>query len=230
MQINKMKQTLFASILIFAFTLMAISAVQIYNGSERFWVRESEEFYRLVNKQMQGIAFCYSGDSWTTSFAVSKDGWYMTAMHKVSRDIPEADKIFVKLERKRDAKVFVAEKIILHEKLDLLLFKIDYEPKYYFKEFKDPYMFEENWALGYRGQSGKAVSSSGYATFDTRAPSLVRTTARLTYGSSGSPVINRKGSVLGVAILLATDSLDGLFIPGLEAEKFIKENLKKNGS
>jgi len=227
-----MKQTLFASILIFAFTLISISAVQIYNGSERFWVRESEEFYKLVNKLSWGIAFCYSGDSNTTCWAVTDDGWYMTAGHKVNRDFPQSQTIYVKLDRKRDAKVFVAEKIIQPpENQDLLLFKIDYKPKYYFKNFKEPFMLEENWVFGFRGSSGKVLSSPGYVTRDVKFPSLVRTTARTAFGQSGGPVINRKGQVLGVAILISIDSFgDNFFIPASEVQKYIKENLKKNGS
>ena len=110
---------------------------------------------------------------------------------------------------------------------DLLLFKIDHKPKFYFRDFKDPSMWEENWILGFRTSSGKAVSSPGYVTFEVGYPRLVRTTARMTFGMSGGPVINRRGQILGVAIMINMVSLDGFFVPSSHVKKYIKDNLKK---
>lgn len=223
-----MKHTLYASLLIFSVTLISIAGLQVYQGGERVWMRESEGFHNMINRISEGVAFCYSGDSTTTCWAVTKDGWYITAGHKVNRDFPEANKLYVKLERKRDAKVFEAVRIIPPPSdRDLLLFKIDHKPKYYFKDFKEPVMHEENWVIGFRGRSGKSLSPPGYITFETSEPLLLRSTARMTFGLSGSPVINRRGQVLGVAIMVNVPSLDCLFVPGSHVEKYIKDNLKQ---
>lgn len=225
-----MKRTILLCILFFALPFISLFGVQIFNDQvvARSYVRESREFHNLLKKISEGIAFCYSGDSKTTGFAVSPDGWYITAGHGVDKDFPQSQKISVKLERKRDAKVYEAERIISPPlNTDLLLFKIDYSPKYYFKTFSKPHLFEENWIIGFRGESGKVASPAGYATHDVKFPFFVRTTARAMYGQSGGPVINRKGQVLGVAVLINTVSLDCLFVPSQVVEKYIEENIKK---
>jgi len=224
-----MKRTIFLSVVIFALTFISLFAVQMFNDQERYWLRESERFHTLVIKISSGIAFCYSGNSNTTCFAVSPDGWYITAGHKVNKDFPESQKIYAKLERKREAEIFLVEKIIpppLNQ--DLLLFKINHKPKFHFKDFAKPVMFEETWVMGFRGSSGMALSPSGYVTHDTSIPQLIRTSARTTFGQSGGPVINRKGQVVGVAILIDMPSFgDNFFIPSQQVKKYIEENLKK---
>ena len=191
------------------------------------FIEESKQFTKLVEKIYEGIVFCYSGDTTTTGFFISDDGWIITAGHKVNPDFPSVNKIFIKLERLADSKIFESQKIVAPVPgLDLLIFKIDYTPQYYFKTFKLPYLFEENWVFGFKSNSGKTISSPGYVSYWLADSKLLLTSASVFFGNSGSPVINRKGEVLGVLIKM-TRSLDGLFIPGSVVEKYIKDTMAK---
>jgi len=141
-------------------------------------------------------------------------------------DFPQANQIFVKLNR-ASREVYESVEIIPPTPgIDLLLFKIDYKPKAHLKEFSAPYLFEENWVFGFREDSGKVPSGAGYITRFIRIPNFTLTTARVFYGNSGSPAINREGKVIGVAVMMVKNC-DGLLIPGPVVEKFIKDNLKK---
>ncbi len=46
----------------------------------------------------------------------------------------------------------------------------------------------------------------------------------MTYGNSGSPVINRGGEVVGVCVMGMKLSHDGLFIPSSTVIKFLEQN------
>jgi len=189
------------------------------------WHSESIELTRMFDRVGHGIVLCGSSNSKTTGFFVSKDGWIITAGHKVDRDFPRANKIHIRLSKEKDAKSFIATEVTLPPdgQLDLLLLKINCKPKYYFKHFRRPYLYEENWIFGFRGTSGKVPSVAGYVSHSYSSPYYLLTTARTWYGNSGSPVVNRKGGVLGVAIRI-TPAMDGLFIPGDIVKKFINES------
>jgi len=187
---------------------------------------ESERLAIMFNEVKDGIVFCYSDGSKTTGIFVSKDGWILTAGHKVDKDFPAAHRIHVKLTRGDDGEVFQSVKIISPPPdWDLLLFKIDYKPKFYFKRFKKPYLFQENWIFGFRISSGKVPSSAGYITHNTQLPKLLLTTAPVIGGNSGSPVLDRKGNVLGV-LTRGYAFGDGFFIPSVVVKEYIKVNLK----
>lgn len=187
---------------------------------------ESQKLESMFNKVKGGIVYCYSENSKTTGFFVSRDGWILTAGHKVDRDFPAAHPIHIKLTREKSGEVFQSTKIIVPVRdWDLLLFKIDYKPKFYFKKFNQPILFEENWVFGFRAGSGKVPSSSGYITFNMVHPNLLLTTAPTTRGNSGSPVLNRYGNVLGI-VTKGYDFGDSLFISSNIIKEFIKKNLK----
>lgn len=212
---------------IFAFCLLFCVAY-FYSGQlyERVESSESRELKLMFNHIKDGIVYCYSDGSKTTGFFVSKDGWILTAGHKVDRDFPAAHPIHIKLTREKDGKVFQSGEIISPvQNWDLLLFKIDYKPKFWFRRFSQPTLFEENWVFGFRAGSGKVPSSSGYVTFNRAHPSLLLTTAPTTRGNSGSPVLNRYGSVLGI-VTKGYEFGDSLFIPSNTIKEFIKKNLK----
>ena len=191
------------------------------------FISESRLFTKVLAEIMHGIVYCYSGNSKTTGFFVSEDGWIITAGHKVDKDFPTAEKIFVKLNRIDGDKIFESERVVSPPQgYDLLLLKVDHKPKYYFKIFKDPYLFEENWIIGFRGVANICISPSGYATSNTAKPELYYTTASIYYGNSGSPVFNRKGEVLGVAVQ-GIPMGDGFFVPASVVEKYIKDTLEK---
>lgn len=189
-------------------------------------IPESEKLTLMFNSIKDGIVYCYSDGSKTTGIFVSKDGWILTAGHKVDKDFPAAHLIHVKLTRENKGEIFKSTKIISPSpSWDLLLFKIDYKPKFYFKKFKNPHLFEENWIFGFRASSGKVPSSSGHITFNMLYPRLFLTTASSIGGNSGSPVLNRRGHIMGI-VTRGYSFGDTLFIPADIVKKYIEENLK----
>jgi len=190
-------------------------------------IRESTQLHNLFVKLMSGVVYCYSGSSKTTGFFVSKDGWILTAGHKVDRDFPRANKIHVIFNRHQTIEALESSNIIIAKGLDLVAFKINHQPKFYFKEFRNPRLFEECWIFGFRGVADIVPSGPGYVTYNTHKPAMFYLTARIYFGNSGSPVINRKGEVLGVAVE-GYKNWDTNFIPGKVVKTFI-ESINKRG-
>ena len=195
-----------------------------------FYIRLCRTLLNLFNTVIDGFFFCYRNDSKTTGFIVSKyDGegcWVMTAGHKVDPDFPIANEIHVKLSRAEDAEFFKSIKVIPPLKgYDLLLFKIPYKPEYHFEDFKDPYLFEENWIFGYRGNANLVPSSGGFVTTNMYKPHYYYSTAPILPGNSGSPVLNRKGEILGVAVEGIYGS-DCMFVPASAAKEYLDKTLE----
>lgn len=203
---------------------------QDFSNLPVYVVRESEQFLRLVLKLKDGIAQAYLDRSKVTCIAVSEDGWYLTNIHISDRTFIAALKILIAPDiipdKNNRIATYESQQIIAHPYLDLLLLKINYEPKFYFKDFKQPYLFEENWVLGFRYGSNKSLSNPGYVTENINPDyqRFLRTTAQVLPGNSGSAVINRKGQVLG--IICVSFMGDGGFFPAPVIEQFIKENIK----
>ncbi len=222
--IRKLLTTL--TIVLMAILPFSISAQE---GIGQIYINHSQSEYILLgdmfNKVERGIVYCYSNNSKTTGIFVSKDGWILTAGHKVDRDFPDAHPIYVKLERTNEAKTFKSTKILpVANGWDLLLFKIDYKPKFYFKRFIKPRLLQENWIFGFRLASGKVPSNLGYITHNVALPRLLLTTANSINGNSGSPVLSRKGEVLGI-LVQGYEWGDGFFISAVIVKVYIKESL-----
>jgi len=184
------------------------------------FIRESSLLHNLFIRLMPGIVYCYSGDSKTTGFFVSKDGWVVTAGHKVDRDFPKANEIHIIFNRHQTTEALKSNNIIIAKGFDLLAFKINYQPKFYFKKFRNPHLFEECWIFGFRGVADLVPSGPGYVTYNIHKPAMFYLTARIYFGNSGSPVINRKGEVLGVAVE-GYKNWDTNFIPGEVVKVFV---------
>jgi len=188
----------------------------------------------MFMKVGDGLVYCYSTPSKTTGTAVkkTKEGtWFITAQHKVDRDFPEASKIYIKENRKRNTKVYKATNVIVPDNrgLDLLLFFVpDYKAKHVFKTFRTPYLYEETWVFGFRGGADKVPGSPGFVASYAIDDRFIFSSASIWYGCSGSPVINRYGEVLGISVQMAgISSTDTLFISGKIVKEFIKVSLAK---
>lgn len=217
------KITLLLILLLF---VCSLSFSQFVNETKIQVLRESILLELMFHKVQRGIVFCHSGNSKTTGIFVSKDGWILTPRHKVDGDFPIVQTIYVKLQRTPNAEVFQSVEILPPTGIwDLLLFKIDYKPKFYFKKFAEPFLLQENWVFGFRYGSGKVPSSVGYIAINVDYPYLLLTTASVIHGNSGSPVLSRSGEVLGV-VIKGHKYGDGLFISSKYVEEYIKENLK----
>jgi hypothetical protein len=204
-------------------------------AQQSHYISESVLLERMFTRVSDGLVYCYSDKTKTTGTAVkkTKDGtWFITSEHKVDADFPLASKIYIKENRERGAKVYESTKIITPEQqgLDLLLFFVeDFKAKYVFKTVRPPYKFEENWVFGFRGGADKVPGSAGYVTSYFADRRFVFTSASIWFGCSGSPVLNRDGEVLGLAVRMAEGSTDGLFIDGKIVKEFIDNALKSQG-
>lgn len=217
--------------------LFLVVAVLLFVGVvySQEWVAESEELHKMFVRMSDGIVYCHSDRSKTTGIAVkrTKEGtWFVTAGHKADKDFPQSSKIDVKMDRGRKTKMYVSSNSSIvvpdERELDLMLFFVEgLRTKYVFKKFRAPYKYEENWVFGFRGGAGKVPGSVGYATeyFTDRA--FAFTSASIWYGCSGAPVVNRWGIVLGLAVRMANQSTDGLFISGDVVKEFIDKALKE---
>lgn len=210
--------------------------VGVAYSQERFmWAVESESLYAMFVKMADGIVYCHSDRSKTTGVVVKKTStgsWVVTAGHKADKDFPQSSKIDVKANRQRGTKMYTSLEgsIVVPENrgLDLMMFFVKgLKTKYVFKRFRAPGIYEENWVFGFRGGAGKVPGSSGYVTEYFTDQDFVFTTASLWYGCSGAPVVNRQGVTLGLAVRMANQSTDGLFISGSVVKAFIDKVLKE---
>jgi len=220
-------------LLLFTLGIFGFLYSQMWQEDSVGLYRESANLHNMFMKISEGLVYCYSTPSKTTGTAVkkTKEGtWFITAKHKVDEDFPEASKIYIKENRDRKAKVYKATNIIIpnNRGLDLLLFFVpDYKAKHVFKRFRAPYLYEETWVFGFRGGADKVPGSPGYVTEFAVDNNFIFSSASIWYGCSGSPVINRQGEVLGIAVQMAgTSSTDTLFISGKIVKEFIKEVLE----
>ncbi len=210
-----------------AIVLLLLMATPIFvQNSARIIVYENElAFARMIRRMAEGICLVYSERYKTTGFFVSKDGWLITNLHIADKEFISIFKLYIKLDVGLEQVTYESTKIIPHPTYDLLLVKINYKPKYVFRNFRNPYLFEQNWILGFRFFAGKALSNPGYVMLDTNKPYLLRTTACGVAGSSGSPVINSQGVVLGIVVMLYKNTCDTLFIPASVVKSFLEEKL-----
>lgn len=157
-----------------------------------------------VQQYKQSIVVVRAGNSKGTGFYISEEGYIMTNEHVVSND-PQPVVSF------EDGESYRAEVIEKNEEIDIAILKIDpgnYQP---------PVLkFEENWYEGlpvyvignplffnYIANEGKLI---GTTTTDSREEPVIMLDAPIYQGSSGSPVINHEGSVVGV--VYATTRVD----------------------
>lgn len=210
----------------------AVLVVFSFLYGQREWIAKSSELVRMFTRVSDGIVYCHSDRSKTTGIVVKrtpKGSWVETAQHKVDRDFPQSSKIDVKMERTQAAKVYRATEIIVPEdrKLDLLLFFVPgLKTKHVFKKFRDPYRYEETWVFGFRGGADKVPGGGGFVTDYVVAPEFVFSSAATWYGNSGSPVLVRDGVCVGVAVRMANQSTDTLFVSGVAVKEFIDKALK----
>jgi len=186
----------------------------------------------MFTKVADGLVYCYSDRSKTTGTAVkkTKEGtWFITAQHKVDRDFPQASKIYVKEDRRRETKVYESSIVVVPEEreLDLLMFFVPgLKTKYVYKKFRAPYRYEETWVFGFRGGAGKVPGAPGYVTEYFTDRKFAFSSASGWYGSSGSPLITRDEEVLGICVRMANQSTDTLFVSGKVVKEFIDKALR----
>jgi len=198
------------------------------------YIRESVLLWKMFTRVADGIVYCHSDRSKTTGVVVKTGltgSWVVTAGHKVDIDFPQASEIDVKVDRNQETKMYTSleDSIIVPDErgLDLLLFFVPgLKTKYVFEKFRDSFRYEETWIFGFRGGAGKVPGSPGYVTAYFVNRKYAFSSASIWFGCSGSPVLNRKGEVLGLAVRMAEGSTDTLFISGGVVQEFIDKALK----
>ncbi|WP_416150466.1 S1 family peptidase [Salipaludibacillus sp. HK11] len=170
--------------------LFNLPAIDFIATSQELSNNEDVQLYK------ESIVVVRAGNSKGTGFYISEDGHIMTNEHVVSND-PQPVVTF------EDGESFLTNVVEKNEESDIAILKID--PG----DYSPPVLeFEENWEVGspvyvignplffnYIANEGNLI---GTTTFQSRAQPVIMLDAPIYQGSSGSPVINDQGYVVGV--------------------------------
>ena len=156
-----------------------------------------------------------------TGFLVSGDGAIVTNAHVV--DHPSSTYKVVS-----DGLTYVAEVLASSPEKDIALMKADMHTGQYLRFAKnDPEKGESIYVIGYPGSDGKTAVSGIYdGTRVIGSEDVLYAAAylKLKKGNSGSPVLNAKGEVTGIASAMYVFNEDiGLLIPADICLEYLKD-------
>lgn len=166
---------------------------------------EPEEPEEESEESVPGLPFKFKGQGNSTSlgsgFIINKEGYIITNNHVIDK----GEKVIVKLVD--DPNEYQAELVGKDDKTDLALIKINVE-----KELTALYLGDSDqlqvgdWviAIGHQFQLGQTVTSGIVSAKSRRVPrggpydNFIQTDASINPGSSGGPLLNTKGQVVGI--------------------------------
>lgn len=197
------------------FSLVSCSSFDIYK----------DVIHRVVELECQNAYV----SSKATGTLISKDGLILTNKHVVENYTKDS-RICARF---LDGEEYDAEIRIISSKYDLCLLKIEKETQY-FNSFSEAFEIgEEVYTIGNPNGYGlalnKGIISSDYKNVIYKEENIlsIQTSIEIYNGSSGGPLYNSKGKLLGIMTFRIRD--DGTYIPGMSfaiPSKNIKEFLR----
>jgi S1-C subfamily serine protease len=169
---------------------------------------------------------CAGGSFVGTGFSVG--GWIVTNRHVVE----DYAKLSIRLSNDR---VVVPTEVRLSDADDLALVKVpDVVPTLMWAS-KEPRVADEVAALGFPEAIGFSFAKGSVSALNVSLESrgeqirgLMQTDAAVNFGNSGGPLINRRGQVVGVVVLMLADTEGLAFaIEGRRAQRFVENRTSR---
>ncbi|NCX95921.1 MAG: serine protease [Chitinophagia bacterium] len=167
-----------------------------------------------------------------TGFAVTNDGYFLTAYHAINNGKGDADSIYISINQ---SEYYKANLVSYDAKADIALLKVE-KRNFKFAKYDLPYTFAnskaplatEIYSLGYPNEALKY--SEGYVSsangFDNNTHQYTLYLPALP-GQSGSPVFNETGSVIGLITATGTVKEEQTYSIGSEAILHLLSGLPK---
>ena len=152
------------------------------------------ELYKLLSP---AVLYILTGNDHNglqgTGFIVSPDGICVSNYHVFKGTFQENSRIFV-----GDAEYSVTEVIYKSDDLDCIVFRINGSDLPFLQLASNiPNIGEEVFAIG-NPQGLEKTLSTGIISQIRDNGTIIQTTAEITHGSSGGPLFNMKGEVIGI--------------------------------
>lgn len=169
-----------------------------------------------INKVVEIICENDITKSYATGTLISKDGLILTNRHVIERFMDDST---IKIDFINDEVTYYAKIYDKSDKYDLCLLKIDKETECFESLSTDIYVSDKVYTIGNSNGYGLAyqegIISSEYKniTYDKKSILAIQTNLEIYDGSSGGPLYNSKGDLLGIMTFRIKDN--GTYIPGM---------------
>lgn len=151
-----------------------------------------------------------------TGTLISKDGLILTNKHVIEKFTEDS---VIKIDFMNDEMTYNAEIYNISDKYDLCLLKINKKTDYFKSLSTDIYVSNKVYTIGNANGYGLAyqegIISSEYKniTYNEKNILAIQTNLEIYDGSSGGPLYNSKGALLGIMTFRIKDN--GTYIPGM---------------
>lgn len=197
-----MRKIYFLLLLMIVFVLVSCNSFDLYED--------------IIDKVVEITCENKIGKSFGTGTLVSNDGMILTNKHIIEYFMEDSS---IKVNFNNDINNYDAEIYEVSDIYDLCLIKIDKDTEYFEEISTDIRITDEVYTIGNANGFGlafqKGVISSEYKNIIYNNVNIltIQTTIEIYNGSSGGPLYNSKGELLGLMTLRIKD--DGFYIPGM---------------
>jgi len=150
-----------------------------------------------ISEWQEAIVLCnFHNQSETTGFFVSKDGVIATTFHLIRSWYIFVDGYHIYVVPHGEERPYKAEVVGFNKSADILFLKINYKPKFWFKEFRHPEHGEKCIAMGL--PYGWRIALEARITTLFKDIDILGIDRIPLPGASGSAILSEKGEVIGM--------------------------------